>query len=373
MKVLFAVDSFFQLMESANLRLTIYKDAIADVAIYASTPNANTICCDLKKTGLFNNCFLIDTPLVRCGNKYSFIDKLPKYFIYIYTLINPEKYVVKLLDLTDLNYDIFLFSGNGALPECIFNAIYKNNQKIICMRFEDSYISYTREYGKLKSRVRTILENTIHKIFHGESMEKYIKGYYFAEPCLVQTKFKYPTIQAPKISRENPKLIEALNSAFRFCNLKDKYSEKYIFFESGDSYFEKNNEDIEFVKELVNAVGKKNVLIKRHPRCVENRFEKLGVHIAKSSCIPWELIQLNINMDNKVFITTTSAAALSSEIYFGDNCKTILLFEGMKKKPSSVTDVMRNYLFDFQSKFGNDKLYLPCSMNDFKNIIREEV
>lgn len=373
MRILFAVDSFFQLIESTNLRTSIYKDAIADIALYASTPNAENICIRLRESGLFDNCYFLNTPLVRCGAKYSFKEKLPKYFIYGYTLINPTGYSLKNLHFDDLSYDLFLFSGNGALPECIFNSIRKRNPKIECMRFEDSYVSYTREYGKIKGSSRRKIESIMHKVFNGANIDDYIKGYYFAEPDLVQTQFNYPVISAPKINRDNKELIEVLNKVFEFNSLQDTYEEKFIFFESGDAYFEKNNEDVEFIKEIVKIAGKDNILIKRHPRCKENRFEKLGVHIAKGSSVPWELIQLNIKMDGKVFVTTTSAAALSSAIYFGDDCKAILLFEGMKNKPSSVTDVMRKYMKDFQNKYGSKALFMPNDMKEFKKVIEEEI
>lgn len=373
MRILFAVDSFFQLIEATNLRLTLYKDEIADIAIYASTPNAKLIRENLSNSGLFSNCYFLDTPLIRCGAKYTFKEKLPKYFIYAYTMVNPKGYAIQGLGFSDVMYDTFLFSGNGALPECIFNAIRKVNKDIRCIRFEDSYVSYTREYGKVKGGFRLALEKFMYKIFGGARIEEYIDGYYFAEPELVQVKFNYPVIQAPKINRGNRELIEVLNEVFKFSELQDSYDEKFVFFESGDSFFEKNNEDVEFIKELIGLVGEDSVLIKRHPRCVENRFEKLGVHIAKGLPIPWELIQLNINMDQKVFITTTSAAALSSAVYFGDDSKSILLFEGMENKPSSVTDVMRKYMKAFQEKYGFNVLYMPKNMDEFKKIIEEEI
>lgn len=373
MRVLFAVDSFFQLIEAVNLRFTLYKDEEADVAIYASTPNTKEICRNLKEMKVFDQCFYLDTPLVRCGSNFNFKDKLPKYFIYLYTLINPKGYAKYFLGISDLKYDQFLFSGIGALPECIFNALKKTNRNLSCMRFEDSYISYTRQFGKAKGKARKILEAVTRKLFINYDIEKYIKGYYFTSPELVQVEFPYPVIDAPKINRNNLQLISILNEAFDFNELEDSYTEKFIFFESGDSYFEKNNEDVEFIQRLAKYVGKDQILIKRHPRCVENRFENLGVHIAQASSIPWELIQLNKCMDKKVFLTTTSSAALSSEIYFGDDCKAVLLFEAMRNPPTSVSDVMRCYMKDFQQKYGKDRLYLPHDLSEFESIIKKEI
>ena len=371
MKILFAVDSFFQLIEATNLRMTVFKDEEADIFIYSSTPNSNAICQNLIESKLFNKCVLVNSPLLHCGSSFSFFKKFPKYFIYLYTLISPKKYVQNVLNCDKLNYDLFLFSGVGAVTECIFNAIFKVNRKIRCYRFEDSYVSYTREYGKTKGAFRIIFERLMYKFFGSTEIDGYIDGYYFADPDLVTTTFNYPIIRAPKISRNNTKLVNVLNKVFNFSKIEDSYKEKYIFFESGDSYFEKNDEDIDFVKELVAIVAQDSVLIKRHPRFKNNRFSKTGANFTKSSSIPWELIQLNIKMDNKIFITTTSAAALTSSVYFNDDCKSILLFEMMVNKPSSVNNVVRDYFVRFQNKYGKDSLAVPKSKDEFLKLIKE--
>lgn len=349
MRILFAVDSFFQLIEATNLRMSIYCEDKADIAIYSSTPSAKKVCESLKKTGVFDNCYYVDTSLTRCSSKYSFFDKLPKYFVYLYTIFFSYKYTRKLFKSEIDRYDQFLFVGYGALPECIYNACKKVNRDLVCYRYEDSYVSYTKEYVKSKGAVRSLIEKIGKIVSKRNNIVDDIKGYYFISPDLVQISLDYPIIEAPRIDRLNSKLVGVLNEAFGFDTLKDNYKEKYIFFESGDSFFEANNEDVQFIKELAAIVGGDNILVKRHPRCTENRFKSLGVHIAKSSNIPWELIQMNIRMDNKVFITTTSAAALSSLIYFGDNSKTIMLYEAMKSKPASVTDVMRRYMDSYQN------------------------
>ena len=368
MRVLFAVDSFFQLIEAVNLRLSVYKDDEADIAIYNSTRKADIICKNLKEKNAFGKCYYVKTSLTRCGSNYSFIKKLPKYMVYLYTLVNPTNYVGKKLNMDIEHYDRFIFCGNGALPESIFNAMKKYNPELECYRNEDGYVSYTREYGKTKSEFRKWFEAVSRKIFGGYDIEDSIKGYYFADPDLVQFNFRYPIIAAPKINRANKQLIEVLNEAFNYDEKKESYNEKYIFFESGDSFFEKNDEDVRLLGMFADIVGKENILVKRHPRCTENRFEKLGIRVAQTSTIPWELVQLNKVMDGKVFLTTTSSSALSSEIYFDDDCQAIMLFR-MMKKTSYITDIMKKYLQAFQNKYGEKRLFIPNNLKEFTKIV----
>lgn len=368
MKVLFAIDSVFQLMIAVNMRLTIYKEYEVDAVIYNSTLNADSYAERLRETQCFGKVFLAETPLTYCGQGYTKKQKIPKYLIYIKSLINPE-YVFKSIcpDFCD-NYDVFLFNGVGALPECIYNAIRKRNDSVKCYRFEDSYLSYTQEYGSIKGKFRIILEN-IASLWGRKRLEENVSGYYFSEPGLVNYEFKYPIFQSEKFSRTNDALKKTLNHVFALDKLNDDYHEKYLFFECGDAFFFNNNDDLRFIDKLVELVGKDNVLIKRHPRIKENRFENKGVHIASGSTVPWELIQLNIHMEDKVFITTKSAAAITSEVYFGDKCSAILLYKGINGEQGEISENFEKYMVDFKNK-SNNGFWLPESIDEFISLIK---
>lgn len=367
MKVLFAVDSVFQLMIAVNLRLTEYKNDDADIVIYNSTLNADVYAKRLKDTRCFSNVYLAETPLTYCGGNYSFKKKLPKYFVYLKSLLVPNKTIEGICNGFGGNYDIFLFNGVGALPECIFNAITRKNATVNCYRFEDSYLSYTQEYGSNKGSVRKILER-FSSIFGRKRLEQSIRGYYFSEPYLVNYEFKYPVLVAPKFSRNNDRLIETLNYVFSMKELVDDYKERYIFFECGDAFFFNNNDDLRYINKLIEIVGKENILIKRHPRIKDNRFEDLGVHIASGASVPWELIQLNMPLSDKVFITTKSAAAISSEIYFGDKCSAMFLYKGIEGEQGEIGTNFKKYMEKFKQKSQNG-FWLPENIEEFTKLI----
>ena len=370
MKVLFAVDSVFQLMTAINLRLTVYAHDDADIIVYNSTANAEWYCQRLAKTNAFRKCYWAKTPLTYCGSNYSLWKKIPKYLEYLISLVFPEKILNSILGEFPYTYDQFLFNGEGALPDCVFNVCKKKYTKCICYRFEDSYLSYTQLYGSQKGKIRQYLEKIAEFLFGRKDIGDNIRGYYFAAPDMVQYKFPYNILQAPKFSRNNPKLLEVLNTTFEYTPTIDDYHEKYIFFECGDAFFFNNHEDLEYVKLLAQIVGGNNVLIKRHPRIKENRYEGLGVHVAHSTSVPWELIQMNTPLKNKVFITTKSAAALTSEIYFGDQCDAMLLYKGIKGEQGEIGEKFENYMKCFKEKSTN-RFWLPSSLEEFAVIIRE--
>ena len=368
MKILFATDSVFQLMIAVNLRLTVFKNDEADIIIYNSTLNADVFAKRLSETSCFSKVFFAVTPLTYCGKKYSQSQIFTKYLVYLKSLIAPMNTVKCICNDFEGDYDMFLFNGVGALPECIFNAIKKKRESVKCYRFEDSYLSYTQEYGSTKSRYRVLLEDAS-SILGRQKLEKNIDGYYFSEPSLVNYDFDYPIIRAPKFSRGNKELIDTLNYVFSIETILDSYDEKYIYFECGDAFFFNNNDDLRYVNKLIELVGKDNILIKRHPRIKENRFANMGVHIATGSSVPWELIQLNIPMKDKVFITTKSAAAITSEIYFGDVCSAMLLYKGIEGDQGEIGANFEKYMVDFKNKSKNG-FWLPEDINEFETLIR---
>lgn len=368
MKVLFATDSVFQLIIAVNLRLTVYKDADADIIIYNSTNNADTYCENLKKTGIFSRCWCAKTPLTYCGNSYSTKEKLPKYFIYLKSLLWPEACIKKILGESLAYYDHFIFNGTGALPDCIFNVCQSFNPAIKCFRIEDGYVSYTEEYGKIKGKLRERLE----RLAAGASNRKYLSdnvyGYYLTAPELVCFEYPYPVLPTPKFSRVNTQLVEILNRTFGYTGVEDDYHEKYIFFECGDAFFNNNNEDVAYVQRLAELVGGENILVKLHPRSKVNRFADLGIHTAHSSTVPWELIQLNNRFEGKVFVTTKSSAVLSSKVYFDDNCDAVLVYKGIKSEQIGAGEAFEKSIEKFKNN--TNGFWTPQSVEEFADVIK---
>ena len=372
MKVLFGVDSFFQLIVAINLKMCVYAKDSADIIIYSSTPNADRVCRKLEKTKIFERCFFANTVLTRCGGSYSFKEKFPKYFVYLKSLIKPKQCIRKIIGTDDLNYDVFLFNGIGALPECIFNCCKKNNNNIICYRFEDGYISSTLNYGSEKGIFRIAFEKIIRGLFKNYNIEYSIKGYYFMEPELVKYKFNYPVLKAPKLNRDNKEIIKVLNYIFDYNAAENTYNEKYIFLESGSTFFYNSDSDIDvqYVKDLLKLVGKENILVKLHPRSKINRFSKLGVHVVEKSSVPWELIQLNNHFDDKILIAIDSSPILTSHVYFNDKCKSILLYKAINNYKLAGEN-LEQYIAEFIKKYSSDKLYIPENIEQFKKIINQ--
>lgn len=80
---------------------------------------------------------------------------------------------------------------------------------------------------------------------------------------------------------------------------------------------------------------------------------------------------MNKNFDGKVFITTASASALSSCLYFGDNTKIIMLYGCMKNKPKMINENFYKYIDKFIKKYGNKTLLIPKDKEELERILDE--
>lgn len=372
-KVLFGTDSYFQLMTAINLRMTLYKDWDANVIVYGSTPSADVITQRLNEVKVFDHVYLASTSLTRCGQKYSKKEKLPKYFVYLYSLFSPQQVVKKAIGTKlETAYDEFIINSYGALPDAIFNVCYKNNRSVRVKRIEDGFVSYFVEFGNKKSTGRRFVEELFGKIFGTKDLRNFIDAYYFVEPELVIAQLPYPVIRSPKFSRDNKELVRVLNLVFDYDESL-KFDKKIYLFEDGSLFFMNNDEEVDIVNELKTVVKPKDFIVKMHPRRKENRFKALGVDVMEKSNIPWEVIQLNNHFDGRIFITVASSVAFSSDIYFGDKCHKILLFKCLNNPPSLINEDFKKYLMRYKEKFGESSLHIPLSyqelIDEVKNIL----
>lgn len=368
-KVLFGVDSMFQFIIATNLRTTVYKDWQAGIVVYSSTPVASDLYEKLENKDVFEEVYYANTSLAKCGNSYSFFEKLPKYFLYLWSLVYP-RYVFKSMTKQPLTttYDEFVFNGFGALPECIFNVCYKNNHNVKCKRIEDAYPSYFTIYNSKKNGIRRVLERFAQFLFGRKDIDKYVDGYYFSEPEMVMAPIPYPIISAPKFGRENKNFVNLLNEVFNYSG-SVKSDKKMYLFEDGRLFFDGSEEEVDLVQDMISYLPKDKIAIKMHPRRKVDRFKNLGVETMKASKVPWEVIQLNQNYSGCIFMTVTSSAVFSSDIYFGDKCYKILLYKCLKTPPSSIDSKFEAYVQKYKERFGSDYLFIPESYEELKEIL----
>ena len=223
----------------------------------------------------------------------------------------------------------------------IYAVLEKRNKNIKCSRFEEGIVSYNNKFNEqgnvhytkridyaLKLRDRLGKQNLINNCYHFYCFfPKYYKGTYQAI-CI-------PEIKDDDIIRNQ------LAQIFEVTG-NDYISEKYIFFtsvydfEGGDPIGE-----FQVVKRVAEIVGNENLIVKTHPRDIRTVYQKNNIKVAKASSVPWEALQLRFGYQDKVLLTVTSGAIISTNLMVSIPIKSFFLFDecNINVNPAAVNTV----------------------------------
>lgn len=360
-KILALINTPFQLIVAIQLKLTIYKEHDMDIIISNHATDYKKVVMNIQKTNIFKNVYTaFSREYIYCNTNYKKIKRN------IVSMVCNSNLVKKMCNTTLGKYDIFLFFNIDCFTYLLYDFLYDKNKKISCYRFEEGFSTYLKE-----GNISRIMQQ-LRKIFQKKNLLDNLKGLYIFNKELVLYKTRYPLIEIPKIDRENKKLKEILNVVFNYDKIEDSYSKKYIFLEESFFCDNKGIEDLDLILKIADIVGKENLLVKLHPRNKIDRFAQYGISTNKTIGIPWEVIQINNDFSDKVFLTISSGSVLASRLYFKDNIKTYLLFNCTEKISDMATEQYFKYLDKVKEKFGMDDFIIPKDRNEFFKGLEEE-
>ena len=369
--IIFCIDSYYQLIVSINLVVNIYKNDNVDLVLINSTDGLKEICKKLITTGLFKNVFLAETYLNKTNLNSGRIERLPKYFIYLYSMIDFEGYTKKVL-LIDMipYYDELFFYGYRPLIQCIFNACRKVNPKISCYRIDDGMGTYIREWNTPKSEIRKAIEIIMFYVSGFEQIEKYVSGFYVPRVDLIRYELKYKVLKIP--SYDDISLINILNKIFNYKENKFESGKSVVYF--GQYGKELVDRDKAFLEVISKIIPKENIIIKVHPRTKHTLYEGLGIDIIKQSKIPWELFMINRQFQDAIFVSQFSSAVNSSRVIFSRKGRDVYLYKCIddKIKPYLFDSDLDGYLEWFRGETdGNGYIYIPESFQELEKALKD--
>ena len=181
---------------------------------------------------------------------------------------------------------------------------------------------------------------------------------------------KQRPIKAICINREDEKGKNKFNQIFEHTPLPPK---KYIYFEGGAFQDWLPTLDIEILDQVAQIVGKKNILVKLHPRTQIDRFSRRGYDVMPQEAAPWEIYALNDSLEGVVCLSNASTSALTLYTIFNLKIPCINLFK-LDFLEKSLYTRQKNFskVYDLQEQiFNKDKItfFSPSSMSEFNQII----
>jgi len=359
MKQLYSVCTYYQLITAIQIKVKIYPNAIADVIINDLSNDYLKIIERLKNLNVFRNVFT-----ATFWQKSNLITKTKKA---VNILINNNSYAEKCCDINVWDYDEFLFYSYSYFNSCLYYTLKKRNPQIAYKRFEEGYICSI--VFNLSIPTSVYMQHMLEKYYNHTDIFDVDEAFFY-EPDLVLVADKYKKMTAiPKLDRNDTEIISILNSVFDYSNTVDEYDKKYIFFEQCFLDDGIEMDDLDLILKIADKVGRENLMVKLHPRSKSDRFIEYGIKTNKNTSVPWEVIIMNNNFSDKVFLTITSGSVLSPRIIFEDKFPTYMLFNCTKSESKIVTDKYYEYLTKFKNKYNDGNFYIPESYEEFLKIL----
>lgn len=405
LKELFICCSDYQLINSINIKRTMFSKTNSDIVIFNNKVGTFDLADRLQDTGLFENVFVYSDYFpglhrymrgnyeqntffgaVRGSLKNIYIN-LFKYIKGKEWGLNKKIYNTKTINFSQYNnlFGVETESFFGEIIDLILK--YNNCQNNFIDEGIGCYLSYAL--------------NRKHKI----------DNVYLYEPKLASYKNKsLKIIKIPKINVENREFINFLNYIFDF---KDCYrlntDGRVIFFDQNTHPMPKYLRNAGVVKKFVlrNAYQKhlkehlvyenkmklfeilaqkikpQRILVKLHPRSTNDYiddYKKCHVNFFSNGFVPWELFVCNYKIKNSIWITMFSSAVCVYDFAIKnnnvDNNKYIFLYR-IVNKISRVKDyeAIDEFFVNFK-KLNNEKVFLPNSieelLSDISSITKKE-
>lgn len=311
--ILVICNTYYQLITAIRLKETTWNNDKVDIAISDQSNNSKKVTDNLKKLNIFENVLNIQTKKL-CRNRKNICLKILRW-----------KYIISgisYFNITDNLYDEIVYYNPDIFVYGIFAKLIKNNNCLICSRYEEGVLSYTDSLYLDDSYLK--YTKFIRKLLHKELLEEHTLNFYCFYPALYSGKLcPVPILQFDNYKKAG----KILKKIFEVNAENLEIKEKYIFFtsifdfEGGESIGE-----FDLVTKISELVGKENLIIKTHPRDTRNIYEENGFKVYKNSSIPWEAIQLNGDFSDKVFLTVNSGSILGANMMLRDKVKSYFLY-----------------------------------------------
>ncbi len=357
-KILILVNTYFQIIIAIKLKLTTYKNDDVDIIISNHSVDSYKIYESLKNISIFNKIFYFRSKEAK--NKIIKILQNFCYLLFPNLSLNSKKMKLGY-------YDEYLFYNINKYSYLLYDALHKKNKKVKVIRFEEGYISYLHINVGISNSYKKI-----RKILGKEFIEEKIEYNNLFNPNLLIYNPKAPIKKIENLERKDIELRNIVNKVFKYDLINDIYDKKYIFFEESFFCDNKGIDDMDLILNIAEIVGKENLMVKLHPRNKVDRFKEYGITTNKTIGIPWEVIQMNNDFSNKVFLTISSGSVLASKLYFNDNIETYLLFNCTNKMSDMVTDEYSKYLEKIKKNLNFDNFKIPNSNEEFFKELREK-
>lgn len=333
--ILIVCNTYYQLIAAIQMRITIFTKDYVDVILSDHSSNSKQVTQNLCKTGIFNDVRFLQSKELDCYPHRNLEG--------IKTVLNGILGEYEPLKGSG-PYDLLFYFNQSVSIYQIFGYAYKCNKKLKCYRFEEGILSYKSIIQplckkRLSQRIQAIL---IARCVVGKpNIQRLTKGIYCFYPELFEG-CDLVCHPIPALRRMDISFIEKINKTFDYHPDLETYPKRYIFFASSSDVDGTPVGETELVLQIAELVGRENLLVKMHPRDERDVYERQGITVARNSAIPWEVIQLNNDFSDHIFMTICSGSVLNASALIGDRIPTFFLYPIVKGRNEYLDEYCEN-------------------------------
>lgn len=313
--VLFICSTPFHIYSVVSLASTIYREVEKDLYILDHSASNYEVYLKLSEEKIFNRVLFLKTKNLTGGRSDK---RVVRYYNSAKHFLN-SKHVTNQI-LNDMIYDS-IFISSPDVPSQLIYYFYKNKSLTTQLfMYEDGTFAYNYfeyQYSGMKKRFL--------KLLFGRDIMKEHSGAYVYQPDYMKNHNGVKIYKMPKINKNNEDTKKILN---KIMGYKPGHSEvfkaKFIYFDQAFQFDKTINAAKEILKHIVKVVGSDEVIVKLHPRTDIDSYSA-DCKVANIN-IPFEIITLNGNMENKVLISINSTACFNPKMVFDEEPFVILLY-----------------------------------------------
>ncbi len=357
--ILFCAESVYQLFNCITLRMTVCEDAACDLILSTVTSWEEDMLERLEGKGVFGRIVRPQTRDAEWG--FWDLDDAAK----MQVLENPALFFIREDMPIEPIYDEIFVPIDHIYWKMLYHYQTVNDKPTKVFMYDEGVRAYTMDIPQTDNRAIYKTGKYSKALFVDA-----IEAYYLYQPELYSVKnYKYELRKIPN-PKEYVELKEILVDVYGY---EDMPSEEYIYLE--DFFFADrfNTNDFELFEQVVELVGKDNIIVKRHPRDYYDRFTPCGYKTVERSVVPWEIQLLANGLRDKVLISVSSTSLLTPYIIFESDMHVVSLERMFVGENRTHADAGFSIFFDKLKKKINEKealFHTPASVDELIHVLK---
>lgn len=368
MRNLYFCNTTYQLLFCINIAIMMTGDDTNDI-ILSDRTDFTVVAENLKKERIFDNITIIRSKEwdEREERERPGIWRRRLHLISSYAHL--EKWMSEEYDLTLPRYDAFFACNmkDHVVAE-VYAVLAQKNKNLRFYEIEDGFGTYIAP-PRFSDSERLFKRISLAAIRVPYLTEGKITKTILFFPELYMNEDHVPKERLPLMDLRDPEIQGLMQRIFgcEGTHLKKRF---ILLEESFRADGFENNSD-QLLTEVIDLVGRENVLLKTHPRNGRSTYGEREVE-AYDAPVAWEALIASENIDDKVLVTCLSGSAVNSKLLYGSKCKIIFLYKLLEGDAGYLMQfpATRAYFDKFAKKFDGE-VFVPATHGELRQVIEK--